>query len=281
MSTLNARIQLKHDTDANWATVGASFVPLAGEFIIYETSKKFKVGDGVTAVGSLDFLNEDELPAVVVADNGKILKVVNGVWAVANETTELPAVSGSDTGKILKVDANGEWVKGDEATELPSVSGSDNGKVLKVINGAWAAGDQASGVSSYDDLEDTPMYLYAPEFDSSDAIGSGTWMGQSIPKVSNDFFDTSTMDKVTVDNTVYTGNKIMDWTDTMTAIVGSEIHVTCVSTSGRFDASGITDIIVISLDQACTVPAYGIALSAGTFATSIFANAFLPSSLFG
>ena len=54
-STLNARVALKHDTDANWESVATTFIPLNGEFIYYETSKRFKIGDGETAVGDLDF----------------------------------------------------------------------------------------------------------------------------------------------------------------------------------------------------------------------------------
>jgi hypothetical protein len=40
--------------------------------------------------------------------NGKILKVVNGKWAKANETIELPVVTSDDNGKILKV-VDGVW----------------------------------------------------------------------------------------------------------------------------------------------------------------------------
>lgn len=59
MGTLNARLALKHDSDANWALVADTFVPLAGEFIYYDTSKKFKIGDGTTTVGNLAFYGGD------------------------------------------------------------------------------------------------------------------------------------------------------------------------------------------------------------------------------
>ena len=47
MDTLDVRIQSKHDTTAHWAIVQASFIPLAGEVIIYDDYKTV-VEDGVT-----------------------------------------------------------------------------------------------------------------------------------------------------------------------------------------------------------------------------------------
>ena len=49
---------------------------------------------------------------------------------------ELPDVSASDNGKILGV-ANGEWAVIDAPTELPTVTSDDNGKVLGVVDGQW------------------------------------------------------------------------------------------------------------------------------------------------
>lgn len=50
------------------------------------------------------------LPTVSASDNGKVLKVVGGAWAVGtdNDTTELPAVTATDNGKTLKV-VEGVW----------------------------------------------------------------------------------------------------------------------------------------------------------------------------
>lgn len=57
--TLKGRIVQKHDTAENWAKA-ATFVPKAGELIIYDVDgehevPRFKVGDGVTVVGDLPF----------------------------------------------------------------------------------------------------------------------------------------------------------------------------------------------------------------------------------
>lgn len=55
----NTRIQLKHDTEANWGKA-LNFIPKAGEIIIYDTDENYnyarlKIGDGVTAINSLSF----------------------------------------------------------------------------------------------------------------------------------------------------------------------------------------------------------------------------------
>ena len=54
---------------------------------------------------------EAELPAVTASNNGAVLKVSDGAWAIGSETTELPAYSASDEGGILTVKSDGtlEW----------------------------------------------------------------------------------------------------------------------------------------------------------------------------
>ena len=82
--------------------------------------------------------NDRILPVVSASDNGKILRVVGGKWAVSAETVELPAVTTTENGKILAV-SSGKWAAADETKELPAVSGDDDDKVLTVVSGAWAA----------------------------------------------------------------------------------------------------------------------------------------------
>ena len=57
--TLQTRIQLKHDTEANWKTAGTNgFKPLAGELIIYDDTiggAKIKIGNGENTVNELPF----------------------------------------------------------------------------------------------------------------------------------------------------------------------------------------------------------------------------------
>lgn len=62
--SLQARIQNKCDTTANWAKA-TNFVPKKGEIIVYSDGggtgiPKMKVGDGTTKVGSLKFADEEQ-----------------------------------------------------------------------------------------------------------------------------------------------------------------------------------------------------------------------------
>ena len=60
--TLNARFQMKTDTEENWLKA-TNFIPKNGEIIIYaidatHSYQRVKVGDGTTLVNSLPFINE-------------------------------------------------------------------------------------------------------------------------------------------------------------------------------------------------------------------------------
>ena len=64
MSTkeLNSRIMQKSSTEEEWEAVASTFIPLRGEVCVYfmtDGSTKLKVGDGVTAVGTLPFLTAE------------------------------------------------------------------------------------------------------------------------------------------------------------------------------------------------------------------------------
>lgn len=69
--TIDTRIQLKSDTEANWNKAGPKegsdgFIPLRGELIIYSADNahpfsRLKVGDGVTNVVTLPFIDSGTL----------------------------------------------------------------------------------------------------------------------------------------------------------------------------------------------------------------------------
>lgn len=70
---LKGRFQQKTDIEKNWEKA-KNFIPLDGEIIIYKDIKKLKVGDGVTAIGALDFINSsaDDTPGLKTAEGGEI-----------------------------------------------------------------------------------------------------------------------------------------------------------------------------------------------------------------
>ena len=58
--TLQTRVQLKHDTEANWNTASINgFIPLVGEIIIYDQDDnnfpRMKIGDGKSLINDLPF----------------------------------------------------------------------------------------------------------------------------------------------------------------------------------------------------------------------------------
>ena len=61
----NTRIVHKHDTEANW-TKAINFIPKTGELIVYDVDENYnyprvKIGDGVTAVSDLVFIDENKV----------------------------------------------------------------------------------------------------------------------------------------------------------------------------------------------------------------------------
>lgn len=53
--TVPKRVQLRHDTAANWTSVGNSLILLAGEFAYETDTGKLKIGDGVTTWNGLPY----------------------------------------------------------------------------------------------------------------------------------------------------------------------------------------------------------------------------------
>ena len=128
------------------------------------------------------------VPEVTEADNGKVLKVVDGVWTLGEDATggniveseeDLP--EDAEDGSIVIVPGEGDkadiYIKeGDQwylvvSSELPSVTAADNGKVLKVVDGKWALGDDESGTGGGTGTE---VILVASESDLPDDAEDGT-----------------------------------------------------------------------------------------------------------
>ena len=84
--TFQGRIVQKHDTKANWDKA-TNFVPLKGEIIVYDDLKKIKIGDGVTKVGNLAFINDlDTLAAIAKTGSYNDLKNKPTIPSVGNGT---------------------------------------------------------------------------------------------------------------------------------------------------------------------------------------------------
>lgn len=98
-ATINARIQLKRDTTANW-NAARGFVPMAGEVIIYTDYDSYqkeingrvktvlipgiKIGDGGAYVQDLPFVDEDLRDTLMDHINNMDLHVTLGEKAFWN-----------------------------------------------------------------------------------------------------------------------------------------------------------------------------------------------------
>lgn len=81
---LQTRIQLKHDTEANW-NVNGTFAALDGEMIIYDADDnvnfpRFKIGNGSTPIKELPFATAKEIEAAInnaLTTGGAIYNAIN------------------------------------------------------------------------------------------------------------------------------------------------------------------------------------------------------------
>lgn len=130
---INARFQNKHDVEANWLNL-TNFIPLQGEFIIYDPDENYsyprvKVGDGVLDINTLPFItNGDEFLKKTGDRMTGPLELTKNIGYGIN----LP--SGGQEGQIFFLEDNAENM-------MPQPTEDDNGKFLRVINGQaqWAS----------------------------------------------------------------------------------------------------------------------------------------------
>lgn len=88
MAELKTRIQLRHDTEANWLAVQDSLIPLAGEACLTidgANKGKVKYGDGSSTWGQLSYSGVD-LTAEVEALEGKVTALETAVGSKGEES---------------------------------------------------------------------------------------------------------------------------------------------------------------------------------------------------
>lgn len=114
---LNARIQIKIDSENAWNLVSTTFVPLSGEMCIYrmnDGSIRSKIGDGTTAVGSLAF--DDEAVRTLIST------LSGTVSSLSTQVTELDtAVDSVQTSLNSKLDINNGAMTGIPTAPTASV----------------------------------------------------------------------------------------------------------------------------------------------------------------
>lgn len=152
--TVKARIQVKSDTDYNFGN--ASFPPKDGEPVFYETSKRFKVGDGTTKIGDLPFVTlplDDNIVDVGALDsdtlyfsNGNVN--VGGTVDASAVNTDSLAVTG-DAGITGNASVQGKLIT-DTIYSVESISTDETGLVINYDEDlVFQYSNYAGGGSSY------------------------------------------------------------------------------------------------------------------------------------
>ena len=127
-TTLQTRIVMKHDTEANWS-LAENFIPLAGEVIIYDTDEshltpRIKIGDGERNINELPFINDTT-------------QIISGKWNILDEENNYAHIVGNGTdsdnrSNAYHLDWNGDgWFAGD--VYVGSTSGKDKDEGSKKL----------------------------------------------------------------------------------------------------------------------------------------------------
>ena len=160
--TVKTRIQNKHDVEANWST---SFVPLAGELIIYDPDgtysyPRFKIGDGTKSLGSLQFLHTLKTGGDITVNSS------TGVVTV-NDDSHNHVISNVDglQIKLGEIDASLAALDASKAT---------NGHTHSYYTVCDTAADVAAKTVTVDGFELTPGAMLIIKFTNANSIAEPT-----------------------------------------------------------------------------------------------------------
>lgn len=146
-NTIKTRIQLRHDTEANWLTVADTFIPLVGEacLTIDGTNKgKIKYGDGTSTWGALEYSGGPdviEVDATNVTFDGNMVFTYQFGKYTPDSTGQVTIPSDGKTLEGLLMDAYSQ--EKNPTTTQPSVSvSSSTAKAYEAgtnVSPAWSA----------------------------------------------------------------------------------------------------------------------------------------------
>ena len=128
---INARFQNKHDVEVSWLNL-TNFIPLQGEFIIYDPDENYsyprvKVGDGVLDINSLPFITDGEF----LKKTGDWMTGPFGLTKDVGYGINLPADGKEGQVFFLQDDSSSSGT----GSNIPTPTEEDNGKFLRVVNG--------------------------------------------------------------------------------------------------------------------------------------------------
>lgn len=139
--TLKTRVKMKHGKESEWA-LATKFTPLIGEIIVYDvdnnhTSPRFKVGDGLTNVNNLKFVNQDELAKITTLGD-ELLAVKNGY---------LPKTGGTLSGNLVLSEVSATIQKNSSVERGFVINNTNNSAMVNLTMSASKRGIYSSSSS--------------------------------------------------------------------------------------------------------------------------------------
>ena len=179
----NARIQHKHDIEANWSKA-TNFIPKAGELVIYDADENYtytriKIGDGVTTINDLNFIDETKADKENVAfiseeDGEDIIIETQSPYAgtIHRFTVEVncaPMYIPEDN--LGPEFADGTDMYTDYGVLIFPTSYTDTGKKTRLVISAHGGGGTVSAESSQAEYQSISQYLVANGYAVMDVNG--------------------------------------------------------------------------------------------------------------
>lgn len=189
MAELKTRIQLRHDTEANWQSVAETLIPLEGEACLTtdgENKGRVKYGDGVTTWGQLPY--SGDLTADILELQGKVSNLEASVGAKGEESTvaaeNLWAAIDEVVADYIAADAviDGKFANYYNKTET-------DGKIDEKISIAISSTYKPAGTIAFESLpalaatEEGKVYNVSNAFTTTENFVEGT--GKSYPAGTN------------------------------------------------------------------------------------------------
>ena len=136
--TMKARVQHKHDIEANWLKA-TNFTPLVGEIVVYDPDGNYdypriKIGDGKTNINSLPFIKDGVSPIATVSQTGTgaVISITD-----KNGTTTATVTNGKDGADGAKGAAGYTPVRGTDYWTDADIAEIKSYVDEAILGGAW------------------------------------------------------------------------------------------------------------------------------------------------
>lgn len=196
MKKLDTRIKHKHDIPSKWSEVESTFIPLAGELIIYDVDDthnypRFKVGDGSTFLQSLPFFIPETLYSAEENQNAfSNVKIGDSTLVADTKTDTLNIAEGE--GIDITADVATDKITINNAGVREIATGSVDG-TISVNTGGTSTNVAVKGLGSaaYTSSSSYAPYQHSHNYAGSDTAGGAANSVKSLLKVGSKTYDGS------------------------------------------------------------------------------------------